>query len=74
MLSNGESAVWYNIRSKYIIYGDLKMKLQTKKFLLMIPDGLHKEFKQLSYSKGISISEYLRNLMQREVDKNVEPG
>ena len=49
------------------------MKLQTKKFLLMIPYGLHKEFKQLSYSKGISISEYLRNLMQKELDKNVEP-
>ena len=48
------------------------MKLQTKKFLLMIPDGLHREFKQLSYERGISISEYLRNLMQREVDKNVK--
>ena len=40
------------------------------KFTLVLPKKLHNDFKLLAYNKGITVSEYLRNFMQREVEKH----
>lgn len=40
------------------------------RFTFALPIDLHNAFKRLAYSKGITISEYLRNFMRQEVEQN----
>ena len=44
------------------------MKLQnTHAFTLVMPAKLFHEFKALAYSKGMTVSEYLRAFMRKEI-------